>query len=143
MVPQQMFKKDGMPHQGTLFLIAWLGAWTVGGAFAIFMWLWNVFGKEVVLVNGLSLMTSRQIGNYGRTKEFALDQIRDLRASQPAFNPGNFSSGLQFWGLGGGSIAFDYGARTYRFGTSLDEAEAKHIVRAIKARFKIQDTENI
>ena len=42
---------------------------------------------------------------------------------------------------GGTSIAFDYGAKTYRFGRDVDEAEAKEIVKTIKNRFKIQETQ--
>jgi hypothetical protein len=34
-----------------------------------------------------------------------------------------------------GSISFDYGTKTYRFGVILDEAEAKLIVEAVKKRF--------
>jgi hypothetical protein len=34
-----------------------------------------------------------------------------------------------------GSLAFDYGARTFRFGTSIDEAEAKQIVAEIQQKF--------
>lgn len=34
-----------------------------------------------------------------------------------------------------GFIAFDYGAKTYRFGESLDEAEARQIVALIHQRF--------
>jgi hypothetical protein len=37
------------------------------------------------------------------------------------------------WGIGGGSVAFDYGAGTYRFG-QIDEAEAKTVAGAIAAR---------
>ncbi len=140
MVPQLAFKK-GLPPSALLFMIAWLGGWTVGGGFATYAWLWNLTGKEVILVNSQLLTTRREMGQFGRTKEFILTQIRDLRASQPIFNPADFSSGLQFWGLGGGTIAFDYGAKTYRFGSGLDEAEAKQIVNTIKNRFKIQDTD--
>jgi hypothetical protein len=39
------------------------------------------------------------------------------------------------WGMSGGLIAFDYGAQTFRFGAGVDEAEAKHILEKITARF--------
>jgi len=39
------------------------------------------------------------------------------------------------WGLTGGHIAFDYGAKTYRFGAGVDEAEAKQIVKQIVDRY--------
>jgi hypothetical protein len=34
----------------------------------------------------------------------------------------------------GGTIAFDYGARTYRFGSGMDEAEARAIVAHLQSR---------
>lgn len=119
----------------SLFLLAWLGCWTVGGGFAIYAWLWNMAGKEVVFLNGMSLIVRREIYGFGRSKEFDLAHLRDLRCSPQGYGPWNASS--NGWGISGGNIAFDYGARTYRFGTGLDEAEAKHIVKAIKQRVTI------
>ncbi len=48
-------------------------------------------------------------------------------------------SSLYFWGVGGGTIAFDYGAKTYRFGAQLEEAEAKQIIQAVRERFIVPD----
>ena len=39
------------------------------------------------------------------------------------------------WGKGEGVIAFDYGAKTFRFGSGLDEAEAKMILIEIAQRY--------
>ena len=33
----------------------------------------------------------------------------------------------------GGNIAFDYGAKTYRFGSGIDEAEARKIVGLLES----------
>ena len=52
----------------------------------------------------------------------------------PSFNPFDFASALQFWGIGGGLIAFDYGAKTFRFGAGVEEAEAQGIVTRLKSR---------
>ena len=41
---------------------------------------------------------------------------------------------------GGGVIAFDHGARTYRFGVGFDETEAKQIVTAIKKHCRIRES---
>ena len=37
-------------------------------------------------------------------------------------------------GIGGGLIAFDYGAKTFRFGAGVEEAEAQGIVTRLKSR---------
>ena len=42
--------------------------------------------------------------------------------------------------IGGGVIAFDYGARTSRFGAGLDEIEASQAVTAIQKRCRIRDS---
>lgn len=136
MVTRQFLDGDA-PPEGELFLLAWLGVWTLGGVFAIYAWLWQVMGKEMLTVHGQTFKTRRDIGGFGFDKEYDLVQIRDLRVGHLGVNPLDFSSILQLWGVGGGVIAFDYGARTYRFGAELDEAEAKQIVTAIKQRYRI------
>jgi hypothetical protein len=37
-----------------------------------------------------------------------------------------------FWVMGGESISFSYGAKTYRIGIQLDEADAKELLRQLK-----------
>lgn len=34
--------------------------------------------------------------------------------------------------IGSGTVAFDYGSRTYRFGDRLDEAEGKQVVSELE-----------
>jgi hypothetical protein len=60
--------------------------------------------------------------------------MSDLRVSAPTLGNFDFRAGLQFWGIGGGVIAFDYGAATVRFGAGLDEGEAKSIVATMCSR---------
>jgi hypothetical protein len=38
----------------------------------------------------------------------------------------------EFWGLRGGIIAFDYRAKTYRFGFGVDEPEAQELMKVLK-----------
>lgn len=136
MVTRQFVNEDAPPG-GEVFMLTWLGVWTVGGAVAIYAWLWQIMGKEIVTVDGQRFTTRRDIGGFGFDKEYDLVQMRDLRVGSVGMNPLDFSSSLQLWGVGGGVMVFDYGARTYRFGAGLDEAEAKQIVTAIKQRYHI------
>lgn len=138
MVSSQFLKGDA-PPEGEWFMLAWFGVWTVGGLFAIYALLWQIMGKEIVTVHGQAFRTRHDIGGFGFNKDYDLVQMRDLRATQVGFNPLDISSSLQLWGIGGGVIAFEYGARTYRFGAGLDEAEAKQVVTAIKQRYRIQE----
>lgn len=47
--------------------------------------------------------------------------------------------GLEIWGLGGGSIVFDYGARTHRFGSKLDEAESRQLADLLRRELGLPD----
>ena len=129
-IVRQGHNQGGLPlPYAVAMMIVFLGVVT-------YTLLWQVLGREVIIVNGQWLKTRREIGNWGRTNEYILAQIRDLRTSQDNEQP-TFATGMS----GGTTIAFDYGAKTIRFGRDIDEAEAKYIVSAIKSRFKIQDTE--
>ena len=70
--------------------------------------------------------------------EYGLVHVADLRVSAVlSTDPFGWSAGMRFWGLGGGLVAFDYGAKTFRVGAGIDEAEAKRIVDALRARMPV------
>jgi hypothetical protein len=139
MIAIQLLNGDA-PPEGEFFMLTWFGVWTVSGVLAIYAWLWQVLGKEIVTVRGQTFTTRRDIAGFGFDKEYDLRQMRDLRVASVGFSPVDFSNSLQLWGVGGGVIAFEYGARTYRFGAGLDETEAKQIVAAAKQRSHIRDS---
>jgi hypothetical protein len=109
-------------------LLIWLAIWTAGGAFALFAVIWGLAGREVVTAAPSSLVIERRIGSLGRARRYETSRIRDLRVSAQPYRPFDRRSGLWFWGISGGWIAFDYGASTVRFAAGLEEAEAKRVV---------------
>lgn len=113
------------------FLLFWLCGWTVGGAFALCVWLWQFKGREILAISSAGLSIRHEVVGYGRTKYYDLSEIRDLRVAPLTFNPIDFRSSLAFWSIGGGSIAFDYGFKTFRFAAGVDEAEARIILQRI------------
>lgn len=125
---------SGRAGGASLFLVAWLAMWTVGGGWAIYTWLWMAAGKEIVSLRPGELCLKRDTFGLGRTHEYDLAQVKELRVSPQVADPFGWSGGMRFWGLGGGLVAFDYGAKTFRFGGSVDEAEASQIVAELKAR---------
>jgi hypothetical protein len=133
MVPTAFLGQDLEPD-ARLFAMVWLAAWTLGGGFAIYAFLWSLAGRERVLVTPFSLRIKRDLFGMGRVREYELVHVRDLRCSPPAYNPHDFRSGMQVWGIGGGTIAFDHGAGTVRFGTGLEEGEAKAIIDRMRSR---------
>jgi|HubBroStandDraft_1064217.scaffolds.fasta_scaffold358542_1 hypothetical protein len=124
---------------GSLFLLVWLGAWTVGGCIAISVWLWNVAGHEIVSLTPTSLAIRRSMLGFGPSREYDLPSVKNLRINAPAvispYNRG-FSPQTPF----GGTIAFDYGSKTFRFGGGVDEAEASHLVELLKSRYPFDST---
>lgn len=121
---------------GVLFLLVWLIAWTTGGGYALYTWLWLVTGKEEVEVDGQAITIRHRILGLSRPKSFLVDHIRDVRIG-PAIHSSilGWPRAPGIWGIAEGSIAFDYGARTFRFASGADEAEAKQILRIIWDRF--------
>ena len=122
----------------SLFLLVWLGMWTVGGAFALHTFFWQLVGKEIIEVGTDSIKIKRAIFGMGRVKEYLSTHVKDLRIAPLASNSNIFGMPrtMNFWGMtNDGHIAFDYGAQTLRFCDGVDEAEAKQILKKIVSRF--------
>ena len=116
------------------FVVLWLCFWTAGGAAAIYVWLWQLKGCEVVTLSPAALSLKRELFGLGRTKHYDATEIHNLRVSPRTYNPFDFQSGLAMWGVGGGVLAFDYGSKTYRFASGVEEAEARAILQKIGGR---------
>lgn len=116
-----------------LFMLIWLCGWTVGGIFAIAIWLYQLKGKEIIVRDRQFISHKRDFVIYQRAKEYMNDHIQNLRVSATAGSIFNMSPerALEFWGVGGGPLSFDYGAKTIRIGSGLDEAEAKPIIELL------------
>ena len=121
----------------SLFLFGWLGAWTVGGFVAVSFWLWNVTGHEIVLLTPASLAIRRDILGLGRSREYDLPSVKNLRIDRTPMNSG-FGWSSSSRSIFGGAIAFDYGAKTFRFGGAVDEAEASHLIELLKSRYPFE-----
>jgi hypothetical protein len=112
------------------FMILWLIFWTAAGFSAFLAWIWSIAGREVVTASHDVLKIERKVFNHGYAKEYSLEQAGKFRVfANPRMS--SFST-IEFWGLGGGTIAFDYGMRTIKFANGLDEAEANHILDEMK-----------
>jgi hypothetical protein len=116
------------------FAVLWLSIWTFGGLFALYTWLWQVTGREVIEVSREGIKLSRQVLGRGRARTYLAEHIQDLRVS-----PSPFASLAAWRGSRQpfamlGALAFDYGARTIRFADT-DEAEAKMILKDIQKPF--------
>ena len=133
--------KNGYDGPPILFLIVWIIFWTIGGGFAIYQLAWQIAGKEVVEVTTQGITISRAVLGLHSSKEYSANYIKELRVSSSNMN---LSHPMLMWSYSSsspwrhnviGSLAFDYGAQTFRFGMSIDGAEAKQIVAEIQQNY--------
>ncbi len=119
----------------SIFMMIWITGWTIGGGCAILMILWAITGKEVVEISNNSIIVSKTIFNFGFPKEYSAGYIKDLRVSVANNNiQWRFNNNYNYF-MGNSKLAFDYGAKTIRFGNDIDEAEAKQLLNIILHRY--------
>jgi hypothetical protein len=118
------------------FMLIWLAGWAIGEFMVLYTILWRTVGKEVIDVGTSEIIIANKIFSFSRPKEYSSQYIKDLRVSQPSNSMWSPWSRMNtFWGKGEGVIAFDYGAKTFRFGSGLDDAEAKMILAEIAQHY--------
>ena len=122
-----------------LFLIVWLTGWTLGGGFALLTLLWMLFGKERVILRPDALVIRHELLGMARERDYDIGSIANLRISPENHSLWDGRSAWKQW-FGGGVIAFDYGPRTFRFGASIDEAEARGVVAQIRMHHSFPDS---
>jgi hypothetical protein len=121
-------------------LILWLAIWTVGGGFAIYQLAWQLTGYEIIEVARQGITVSRVVFRFHTSREYSAEYVKELRVSSSNVNlnhPALWTYYYQYpWSHHSfGSLAFDYGAKTFRFGAGVDEAEAKQIMAQIEQKF--------
>ncbi|MFV2033149.1 MAG: hypothetical protein ACC663_11690 [Gammaproteobacteria bacterium] len=117
-------------------LVFWIVAWTLGGLVAVLMWLWNEKGCEIIRISASELRHSRNYVLFSRSQSYQTGLISNLRLNPQTASNLEMGGGMEFWGLAGGTIAFDYNQGIYKFGLGLDEAEADEIIKAFQSRFE-------
>jgi hypothetical protein len=120
-------------------LLFWLLLWTVGGVAALYIWLWNLVGKERVIVGASTLRIKRDILGFGRTRVYELRSISKLRVVPQSTGSPHRDVVFRFSGLVGGAIEFECALKAIRFGFSLDEAEAAMVVDRMRQRYAFRD----
>jgi len=120
------------------FLLIWLTFWTIGGLAALYFLLWQLVGREIITIDGLVLRIQRGLPFWMRTREYRLEDVKDLRMPPAVPLPWPFGAQqASAWPMSAqaGWLAFDYGAKTIRFGLGLEEAEAKMLLAEIGKRY--------
>ncbi len=122
----------GQPTGGATFSIIWLVFWAGAWAFATYAWLWTAFGKEVIGIASGVLTIKRDVFGRGPKKAFPAHEILNIRPIGFFGRMMTWEGGLAYWGLTGGTVAFDWRGRTHRFGIQLEEHEARDLVELLR-----------
>ena len=126
--------RDGPP---AVFLLVWLLLWTAAGLFIARIVWWQLLGYELVTVSNGTLMLAKSGLLFHRPKTYDLSEVRHLRVQEDAIAAffGGFASYRSFGAFGdSGSLRFDYGLKTVKFGVGLDEAEARYLIERLRER---------
>lgn len=112
--------------------VVWLLLWLAGVLYVAYVWLWNMFGEEVITGNREKLVVAWDIFGKGDSKSFPMAAISGLRINvdPPSFWSQEASN--KRMGLAGDSIFFEFDHKTYKFGRRLAYSEASKIVAAIE-----------
>ena len=117
------------------FMVFWAIGWTSSGFLAAFIWLWNMKGKELIRISDEELLRYRNYALFARSQTYQADLISNLRLTELTPNSVEMSGGMEFWGLAGGAISFNYGNHVHKFGLGIGESQAREIIQAINNRF--------
>jgi hypothetical protein len=125
---------------GALLCTVWVAGWTISGLLSAKLLFWQLGGVEYIQIDVHAIRIRRAIFGRGRSRQFLAEHVKDLRVSPTLFSFDNtwlwwLPSFALLWHSLGGTLAFDYGAKTFRFAEGVDEAEAKQILHKILTRF--------
>jgi hypothetical protein len=114
--------------------IKFYGGWTAIGVFMGLFALSKGIAREVIIIEGKSLVLRKEFTVFSKARTFELAQVRNLRPmrSQDEYNTGRRPD----------MVAFDHNRRTYRFGHGLSEQEFMRLIKTIRSRFPIRDDWN-
>lgn len=128
-----------------VFLLFWLTFWTAGGLLILRIVWWQLRGYELVTA-GNGMLTLAKLGFlFHRSRTYDLAEVRHLRV-QEDFIAAAFSRFAIYRSFGAfndtGSLRFDYGLKTVKFGAGLDEAEARYLLQRLR-EYRILTEKNL
>ena len=128
----RLLNNDGQTPDA--FIVLFACGWTLSGLLATFIWLWNNRGREIIRISDSELKRIRQYVWFSRSKIYETKHIEKIRISDLSPTSLEMEGGIEFWGLSGGTITFDYGSDIAKIGLGIDEEEASQIIDVIKTR---------
>lgn len=100
------------------------------GAFALYAYVWQLAGKEIVEINSKTMSISRQISGWKKSNDYSSNLVRNVRVNGQSvfFAP---LQTLRKLSERTGMIVFEYETKTIYFGLDINESEAKQIISTI------------
>lgn len=128
--PSQTMHNPPPPELFPIFIVVWI----IGGVFAVTVFFWNLAGRErIALQSGGDLTIRREVFGLGWTRHYELSAVKALRVVESGVDAVFGLRQSDPFGVRGGPFAFDYGAKTIRFGAGLEVAEAKYVLSKLIA----------
>src|SRR5260221_4499608 len=115
--------------------IIFFAIWNLLGLFLVYNILWQLIVKEELQITKQSIKISQIVLMYKRSREYLFEHIKDLDLARVSISDLSFQRGQFPTGTKLGSISFDYGAQTFKFAGSIEEAEAKQIIAEIQQKY--------
>jgi hypothetical protein len=120
--------------QTLLFPVALLLFWFIMllaiGIIPLIILLWYIKGKEQIIIRNKTMEIGKSIFKFKKSKKYDLESVLNIDIlPQSAFSYGLFQLYNSFFG---GTIKFNYGIKTIKFGASLGETEAKNLIEKLK-----------
>jgi hypothetical protein len=115
-------------------IIVWIGFWAYFEYKIFIAYRWRKYGKEIIKIRDGKLMYKRDVAGKGKTKEYAIDFIKDLRYLEPAENSFFENLNDSYWVIGNEKIGFDYYGAEIKFGMQLDAKDATALIKLIKSK---------
>ena len=119
------------PARFTLDGLKPLGFWLAIGMFIWFFAVVKGMIRELIIIEGKSLMMRNEFAGFCKNRTFELAAVRNLR-------PMRWNGDAQGQGRPD-MVSFDYKGRTYRFGASLSEQEVLRLIKTIRLKVPIRD----
>jgi hypothetical protein len=118
-----------------LFAVIWLGIVFGIGMPIVYGFCWQIIGYEEILVSRQAIKIGQVALGLRTQKEYSADYIKDLRSSSADSDFMGRTFVFPFTKNRSGAVAFDYGAKTFKFGSGVEEAEGKQIIAEIQNKF--------
>ncbi|RWY52243.1 hypothetical protein [Mucilaginibacter gilvus] len=127
-----------------LFLIVWLCGWTLGGIFVVSTILFMLLGKEIIEAGQGTISIRNRALFFLSPQVYDLNEVKHVRALEEFSIYNGFQFGRReqkgfLSNYNSGTVKFDYGLKTVKFGNDLDEAEARHIIERLKGKKILTD----